>query len=175
MIKPLRRYCLLSALICVSTSASGADNALSLQAKASPAELAPRDEQQHQVRLPALDATVIATVLCAADARPVSLTVSISDSYRHFGPELLADSKTVEALFNLPAGQLAPVSVAEFCIKGVTADGQVLELPGVATAQVSLRCQSEDASTSMHFASLPIPVSLYCRAGDDADYSSLDK
>lgn len=103
------------------------------------------------------------------------MTVSISDTHLHFGPELLADSNTHEATFELPASQLAPVSVAEFCVTGEVANDQVLELPGIATAQVSLRCQGEDESTSMHFGSLPVPISLYCRAAGEPDSSSLER
>ncbi|MGB5336164.1 MAG: hypothetical protein WBN07_11135 [Woeseiaceae bacterium] len=175
MIKPLQLPCLLAVLACFSAAASGTDTVLMLAARASSAELEPRDEKRHLVVLPALDAAVVATIECAAGARPVSLTVSISDTYRHFGPELLADSRVLEATLELPASQLAPVSVAEFCVKGEVATDQILELPGIATAQVSLRCQNDDESTSMHFGSLPIPVSLYCRGAGEPDPSSLER
>ena len=175
MIRPLQLTCLLVAVATYAMAASGTDGVLSLQAKATSATLEPRDEPQQLVVLPALETAVIATIACAVGARPVSLTVSISDTYQRFGPEQLADSSIFEATFNLPAGQLAPVAVANFCVTHDVTNDQVLELPGVATAQVSLRCVSEDNSTSMHFGSLPIPVNLYCRAAGDPDSSSLER
>lgn len=175
MIKLLQQSCLLSLMVCASAVAVGADNPLSLRAKPSSAELAPREAERHQVVLPALDATVVAGVACAAGATPVSLMVSISDSYRHFGPELLAENTTLEAAFELPSSQLAPVSLAGFCVAEEAEGDQVLELPAIATAQASLRCQGDDAAISMHFESLPIPVSLYCRAAGEPDSPSPDR
>ena len=176
MIKCLRLSCLLSAVLCFSAGAPAADKVLSIKAKESTAELEPRDAARHQTLLPALDVAVVASFQCPDGSKASSLTVSVSDTHRTYGPELVGDAVSLEATFSVPSTQLAPISIPEFCIVGEPTDAGGLRLPGVATAQASLRCSGENDTVSAHFGSVSVPVRLYCRAdGDPAASSPLDK
>lgn len=176
MIKCLRATCLLSAVLCFSAGASAADKVLSIKAKESTAELEPRDAAQHQVRLPALDIAVVASIRCPDGSKALSLTVSVSDTQQTYGSELVGNAVSLEATFSVSAKQLAPISIPEFCIVGEPTDARGLQLPGIATAQASLRCKDENDTVSMHFGSATVPVRLYCLAdGDPAASSSLAK
>lgn len=172
MTRHLHLPCLLTALLCSTAAASAADNILTLKARESTAQLEPRDAKQHHVTLPALDVAILASLACPAGTKAQSLTVSVSDTHQYFGAELLADAVSLEVAFNVPSNQLAPIAIPDFCVTGGLPDNQELGLPGIATAQVSLRCLSKDDSTSVHFSSAPVPVRLYCRADGDPESSA---
>jgi len=174
MLKPFRLLCLLSALLC---AAAAADSVLNVKAKEAKALIQPRDAQQQHVSLPALDVAVLATMACPLGANAESLTVSVSDTHRYFSADLLSDplsdNAPLEAALSVPADQLAPVAIPDFCVSGEQSDDEELELPGIATAHISLRCLGDDDSRSVHFSSVSVPVRLYCRAEGDPDSSAL--
>lgn len=171
MIKPFRPLCLLSALLCAGASAT--DGVLNVKAREAKALIEPRDAQQPHVSLPALDVAILATMACPSGAKAESLTVSVSDTHRHFSADLLTDSTTLEAALSVPANQLAPIAIPTFCVSGQQSDDKELGLPGIATAHISLRCLGEDDSRSVHFSSVSVPVRLYCRAEGDPESSAL--
>lgn len=171
----LRLSCLLVALPYPMAALTADGDALTVQVEESAVNLEPDDAMQREVRLPALDVAITASLECPASARVASLTVSVSDTHQYFGPEVLADAVSLEAAFSVPARQLAPVVISNFCVTGGTIDEQGLRLHGVATAQISMRCRDENDSASLHVASIPIPVRLYCRPDAASDASSTDK
>ena len=87
--------------------------------------------------------------------------VSISDTHRRFGPDEIGDKAELDIRVSVPANQVAPVTVADFCITGGPDDEKGLLLPGIATAQASLRCRSEKESF-VYFESAVLPVRLQC-------------
>lgn len=167
---------LLAAMLLSTSWPAAADRVLTVQAREAIAQLQPRDAELSQVRLPALELAILASFECPGDSKASSLTVSVSDSYQHFGTELLTDAASLEASFSVPAGQLPPIAIPEFCISGERTGDRGLQLPGIATAQASLRCSSANDTISMHFQSVSVPVRLYClEDGDPEESSSLDK
>lgn len=121
---------------------------------------------------------MLAATRCPDDSKATSLTISISDTHRHYPAKQLDDTGSLETEVSVPASQLAPVSIPGFCVEGQSIDdkyAQGLALPGVATAQVSLRCHSDSNSNSLYFASVPIPVRLYCREEEEPEPSSEDR
>lgn len=175
MIKLLRLSCLLAPMMCCPSLALSADNLLSVEAKESTARLEPRDAKQRLVALPALEVAVLTTLECPAGAKAESLTVSVSDTHQYFDAELLTDVVSLEAALKVPANQLAPIVIPEFCISGDSTNNKGLGLPGIATAQVSLRCRGEGDSMSVHFSSAPVPVRLYCQPDGDSESSVADR
>lgn len=137
--------------------------------------LEPGDARQREVRLPTLDVAITASLNCPASAEVDSLTVGISDTHQYYDREMLAGAVSLEAAFSVPARQLAPVVIAEFCVKDAPADDQGLRLQGVATAQISMRCRDDNDLTTLHFISVPIPVRLYCRPDAAPEAASSDK
>lgn len=164
---------LLAAYLCVATTIATADGVLTVQATEASAQILPRDPGQQQTALPSLDIGVIADVSCAVGARAESITVSVADTSIRFGAAEIAEADTVNASLRLPANQIAPISSANFCIRGESSEDTELLLPGVASAQVSLLCRSESTS-SMHFASVVLPLRLHCDT-DENQGSSPDK
>lgn len=175
MIMLLRLSCLLAAMLYPMAILSADDGVLTVQVKESTANLQPGDAKQREVRLPALDVILTASLVCPARAKAAALTVSVSDTHHYYGPELLADAVSLEAAFSVPARQLAPVIISDFCVTGGPMDDQGLRLHGVATAQISMRCRDENDATSLHFTSIPLPVRLYCRPDAAPEASSTDK
>lgn len=175
MIKLSPLPCLFPLLLCCVAGDSAADKLLTVNAMESTAHLQPRDAKQRQILLPALEIAIVVSLECPADAKAMSLTVSVSDTRQYFGPQLLADAESIEAAFSVPAKQLTPVSVPGFCVSGEPIDDQGIVLPGIATVQVSLRCGGEDDPTSVYFTSAPLPVRLYCRADGVPDTSSMER
>lgn len=178
MIKRTRLSCLYIALLLSAAEASVADDALTAHAKESSAHLERRDATLSQVLLPTLEVAILAATTCPDDSEATSLTIGISDTHRHYRAEQFDDTGSLETAVSVPAGQLAPVSIPGFCVEGQPIDGDYaegLELPGVATAQVSLRCRRDSDSASVYFVSVPIPVRVYCREDEDPEPSSEDR
>jgi hypothetical protein len=175
MIKRLSLHCLFAAVLFAAAGVPAADKVLTAKAKVSTAELRPRDAKLRQIALPALDVVILVELACPLPSKAASLTVSVADTFEILGAELLADVVSMEAALAVPASQLAPINATGFCVAGATTEDLSLSLAGVATAQVSLHCQGEDDVKSAHFASAPVPVTLYCRADDSPETSSADR
>jgi len=173
--KILRHLSLLGAMLFSPTGISASGGILTVLATEAIVEIRPGAALRHQLALPGLDVTLLATFNCQNGNKAASLTVSISDTYQYYGPDLLGDAASFEASFNVPANQLAPVSVPGFCIEGRPAGNRRMLLPGIATAQASLRCGGDDGTASVHFDSVAVPVTLYCVEEDSSDSLPLDK
>ena len=123
--------------------------------------------------MPSLDVALSASFDCPADATAESLTFSVADTLKNLDAAEIADAATLETSIKVPAGQLAPVAAAGICESEDTPATRRIFLPGVATAHVSLRCQSE-SGTSIHFASRALSLTLTCWQ-DDNQASSVDR
>ncbi len=149
-----------------------ADLHLTVHANEASAQIEMREQGQERIQLPPLELSVVAEINCPAEAEPVSVTISVADAHTRLGPDALADAPTVEAVISVPAGQLAPVTAAGFCVAGASVQGrEELLLPGVATAQASLRCGTENGS-SVYFSSAALPLRLICVDENDQDSST---
>lgn len=115
---------------------------------------------------------MLASFACPDGATADSLTVSVSDTHRRYGLDKESEETSLEAALEVPADQLAPVAAPDFCVDDEPIDNTGLLLPGVATAQVSLRCRSETDFLSVHFASVALPVRVFCLAGLDQEEPS---
>lgn len=164
---------LLAVCFCVSTELAAAGDALTLQANETSAQLALREQGPQQVSLPSLEFSLLATIACPAGAAVESVTASIADTQMRFGPDDISDQSALDVRISVPANQVAPVTVTDFCVAGVPGDKNTLLVPGVATAQVSLRCRSEKES-SVYFESVVLPIRLLCLA-DENQESSTDR
>lgn len=148
-----------------------ADLHLTVHAKEASVQIEVREAAQQRIQLPPLDLSVVAEISCPAEAEPESVTISVADAHTRFGADAIADAPTVEAVISVPARQLAPVTAAGFCVAGSVQDGEELLLPGVGTAQASLRCGNENGS-SVYFSSAALPLRLICVVGNDQDSST---
>lgn len=142
-----------------------ADRVLTLHAAEASANVLPGPDSVSEWALPSLQLALTAAFDCPADTVADALTFSVADTHQRFDRAAIADATTLETVLSVPGGQLAPVTIAGFCSNENAADAPVLLLPGVASAQVSLRCQSETA-TSVYFASRPLALRLTCKDGE---------
>lgn len=97
--------------------------------------------------------------------------VSISDTHKRFGPDDIGDKAALDVRVSVPANQIAPVTVADFCIAGEPGVEKGLLVPGIATAQVSLRCRSENESF-VYFKSAVLPVRIECDSDENQEAST---
>lgn len=164
---------LLTALLSFTPAIVAADTMLTVQAKETVAQIERRSMDHPHTRLPTLELSLRAAFACPGETMADSLTVSVSDTHRRYGAEEIANTSEFVASLRVPAEQLAPISAPGFCIDGAPIDKDDLLLAGFATAQVSLRCHSETESSSVHFASVALPLRLHCLAVGDQDSLAL--
>lgn len=163
----------IAACLCVTTESAVADAPLTLQANETSAQLVSREQGPEQVSLPSLEFSLIAEFECPSETDVESVTVSIADTHERFGPNEISDKMALEVRVDVPANQIAPVTVSDFCINGGPGDENGLLVPGIATAQVSLRCRSEN-ELSVYFASVALPLRLYCEPNENQE-ASIDR
>lgn len=137
---------------------------LAVQATEAVAQITPHAVGQRQIVLPTVSFSVQIRFACAGSAVPTLLSVGIADTlYRH-AP--LDGERSRLAIVEVPSKQIAPVNIGSFCVAGRASKGDDLLLPGVASAQVSLRCNLNTRSTRK-VASVPLPLRLICEPGRD--------
>lgn len=164
---------LLTTCLSLGAAIASADNTLTLHANETSTQIEPHDHFDTQVRLPSLDVSLLASFNCPRDAQAHSITVSVADSHKRYGPDEIADAETLEISVNVPAAQIGPVSLGNFCVDGAPIEEASLLLHSIATAQVSLQCRNQ-LDASVHFASAALPLRLFCMADED-QVSSVDK
>lgn len=171
--KRLRVPIVLAVCLCTTTKIAAADGPLTLRANETLAQLVSRQKGPQQVRLPSLEFSLLATVACPSDTDVEAITVSIADTHKRFGHAEVADEEALEVRISVPASQIAPVAIGDFCTDGGPGDEKGLLVPGIATAQASLRCRS-DTGLSVYFASAALPVRLDCAPGENQE-ASIDR
>ena len=164
---------LLTACLSLGAAIASADNTLTLHANEISTQIEPQDQRDTQTRLPSLDVSLLASFNCPQDAQAHSITVSVADSHKRYGPDEIADAEILEISVTVPAAQIAPVSLSNFCVDEAPINEVSLLLHSVATAQVSLRCRNQ-SDTSVHFASTALPLRLFCKAREN-QVSSADR
>lgn len=160
-------------MLSFTTEIVAADTVLTVHATEATAQIDSRNANRPHTRLPTLELTLHASFSCPADTTVDSLTVSVSDSHKRYSANEIANTTSLKASLRVPSDQFAPISAPDFCIDGAPIDEHGLLLPGVATAQVSLRCHSETESSSVHFVSVALPLRLYCLADGDQESSTV--
>ena len=146
-------------LVTVCVSPAVPDGNIVIAAQETEATVAPRPESLRLVNLPALTFSLRAAIHCKGE--PVSVTLSVADTYRTLIKDELEGQRAAEATLTIPARQLALAATNSFCVKDKPATSDRLLVPGLTTAQASLLCTNE-AGTSMHYASVPLQISLIC-------------
>lgn len=162
----------LGPLLFLMAECAAAGPSLTVHANEASVQLQPRDETLQQVRLPALDLSLTASFSCEPNSEAESLTVSVLDTHRRYGQDDLSSTASIDVVLSVPATQFAPISVPDFCVGDADAADTSLLIPGVASAQVSLRCRSDSGSPSVHFASATLPLRLGCSPNNAQDSSA---
>jgi hypothetical protein len=146
---------------------AAADNTIVIAAQEVATTVAPRPARARVISLPPLTFKLRAAIRCAGE--PVSVTLSVADTFVTKGRDELEGRRATEASLTVPPSQLTMAASRRFCTKGEHASGDELFAPGFATAHASLRCEDE-SGVSVHYASAPLNVRLHCsREADDGE------
>jgi hypothetical protein len=153
-------------------TAISADHRLLLRADTPFIDIALRDSRQGFLDLPALQFAFAIDAYCVDDLQPVSLSVSVADTRRTLRPSDMDFAKAIEVSLDIPANQLAPVAIRDFCLRTDVGDinvGQAepagdaqLTLPATLTAQASLRCANDLIEQTVYVAK-SLDITLVCQ------------
>ena len=126
--------------------------------------------------MPALTFELRAAIRCTGE--PVSVTLSIADTYVTKDREELEGQRATEAVLTVPEHQLTMASSQAFCMADDMETRDELFAPGFATVHASLWCEDESGE-SVHYASAPLNLRLSCTRepaddGVDQEPSSSD-
>ena len=144
-------------------------NELTVQALEAVAQITPHAAGQRQITAPQVSFSLQTRFACMGNGVPMLLSIGIADTlYRH---NPAAGERSLLVVVEVPAKQIAPINIGDFCVAGLGSVGDDLLLPGVATAQVSLRCDLS-APPAVQVTSVPLPLRLTCAPNDDQDASA---
>ena len=145
-----------------------AENAANLGVDADPAVVAikPLAEGRKLIRPPALEFLLRIDAECDANAEIASISISIADTQKALTTTDLSDAAPIATRITIPARQVSPIAVEDFCPMESPAAGDELVIRDALTAHVSLRCTSE-AGESITYKSRALDVMLHCDATAD--------
>ena len=140
------------------------------------------------IELPTLEYRFGVQTACGGERIPRSLMINVADSRLALSGAALESDATGELLLSVPARQLAPIAVDDFCVAGpAAANGgtaarpavdepgglppaapdpaphRLLTVPAVVSAQASLVCGDENGS-HISYVTQPLAVTLACTA-----------
>lgn len=170
-----RTLLLLLALPPTVPADDGAVHRLGLDVSSPEVTIAPTAGERRFLRLPALEYTFRIDPACAAGYVPHAVSITVADSRGSFGAaELATGGAGHELTLEVPAGQIAPLVIGEFCRStsegGVPVEAenekkmalmQPLTVRAALSAHASLLCV-RDATEEITYASAPLDVKLHC-------------
>jgi hypothetical protein len=133
---------------------------LQIDAEPAVAVLAVQQDGRSLVRLPDIGFRLGITAYCADGGQPESLSVTIADTQRTLRAEGLQDIGTIDISMRVPASQIAPLALQEFCVDPA-AEGDSVLVTSALAVQVSLRC-SRGNDQSIVFAAEPLDIRVDC-------------
>ena len=133
---------------------------LRIQTEPAVAILAKQQAGRKLVRLPDIEFRLGITMYCANSGQPESLSITIADTHRTLRAEELQAAKTVDVVMRIPARQIAPLALREFCIDTSSESESVLITSALAL-QASLRCSRGDEQ-SIVFAAESLDIRVDC-------------
>lgn len=127
--------------------------------------------------LPTLEYQFDVGAKCGGDATPESLSINVADSRLTLSAAELGGNGQQKVLLEIPARQIAPIAVDNFCVMDVNSAVSVIEPAGTPgpdfpdanrvtvgaalSAQVSLLC-SNDNERNITYVARPLDVTLAC-------------
>jgi hypothetical protein len=125
--------------------------------------VSPRAHDRRAIPLPDLTYIFQLKAGCSSGLLPEAVLLSVADTRHRFS---LADLQATDEdmAIRVPAGQIAPLKVAGFCLNSAQADpaqGEQLIVRAILSAQASLMCTDEDKQ-QINYTSQSLVVSLTC-------------
>ena len=131
--------------------------------------VSPRQTGHTTTQLPDLTYRLSVTVDCETNWQPDSVSISVADSRASISAEELQAGGELDLQLRIPLNQIAPLRVEHFCFDGgeVAISPNSITIPGVVSAQASLRCVTESTKSIM-YVSKPLDVLLECAVPERA-------
>jgi hypothetical protein len=146
-----------------------ADAGLRLSADTPSVNVMPRNPGRGPLSLPDLEYRFNIRASCRNDTTPASLSLAVADTRRSFNSEQIASGELDDVRLTVPAAQIAPVVIADFCVAehvdidviGQRNAGSLLAMRAALSAQASLMCAGENSQT-ITYASEALNLVLVC-------------
>ena len=158
-----------------------ADSLLDISAQTPEIQIQPRASSSGFMLLPKLAYTFDVDAQCAQEMKPVSLLISVADTRKMLTGEAIGDDPAIVVTLDVPADQIAPIAIRDFCMITSSSDATVepaltgsgsRNLPAILSAQASMRCAAvmEESTSDPQmpheetvYASTPLNVILNCQ------------
>lgn len=124
------------------------------------AELSMQQSGRKLVRLPDIEFRVGISTYCANNGQRESVSITIADTHRTVPAAELQAAKTVDVAMRIPARQIAPLALREFCID-TSSEGESVLITAALAVQASLRC-SRGEEQSIVFAAEALDIRVDC-------------
>jgi hypothetical protein len=171
----IRRFNVLA--LCLGLSPVGLAGELDVSASTPDVEVSTRPEGRNFMRLPSLEYQFVLTANCPAALSARSVSLSIADTRVALEEHELDQTGRLELSVSVPAMQIAPVAVNNFCTRVDEEPEQIqqtsLRIPAVLSVQAALTCGGEEGS-EVTYASRSLDVVLRCELREDAAIHSID-
>ena len=165
-------FALSCALAVLSPMQASAEMLLRFSADTPTANVLPRGRERAPLQLPDLEYQFRIDAACRENLSAVALSVAVADTRRTFSAKQIDDGALQDVRLVIPAAQIAPVVIADFCVAENDtshtnpAEPSSLTVHAALSAQASLLCAS-DEDRSMKYASASLDVVLVCDQGSE--------
>ena len=141
-------------------------HSIGITANAPTVTVSPRRAGRVLMRLPNLTYALTVAVVCETNWRPDSVYISVADSGASLDAKQLQAGGELKLELRIPSNQIAPLRMEKFCIADdVDAPDAAIQnritVPGVMSAQASLRCATESEQSTIYVTE-PLDVVLEC-------------
>ena len=154
-------------------------HSLEIRANAPTVEVSPRIAARNYLRLPTLEFTFQLTAECGGSFAPSAVSLSIADSRKSLSADQLGEAgASTELTVKVPAKQLAPLAIENFCVRPAEAAGTPrppknsgnmrMAVPAALSAQASLLCVN-DETEEIVYTSSPLDINLICKSAQGAE------
>lgn len=154
-------------------SALPAADAIRVEVSVADAPVALRVDAGQVLVLPDLEYALVIDTRCESGSAPSSLSIGVADIRHQLQLDSADDSGRFSTTLTVPARQLAPVATTGYCVAGDPDSHSAVLIPDAFTAQLSLSCRS-DVASSMHYLSQPLSLRLVCTLPVEDQDSSPD-
>jgi hypothetical protein len=183
---PTRLLLLPVLCICAAGAEENGLHTLRVVAEAPAISVAPQAPGRRSLTLPSLDYVFRVEARCHGDWAPESLSLNIADSTVSKTRTELEGETNQQLELKVPATQLSPLTLRDFCVIGAAEEGSASDTPGAAReeapapwqfggpsrrqlrvaatlAHASLRCSRGEEHKTV-YVSQPLDVTLICEA-----------
>jgi hypothetical protein len=171
--------------ICAAGAEDTALHRLTVSAESPSVPVKPQPPGRRSLALPSLDYVFRVEARCEDDWTPESLSLTVADSRIRKTGEELKNETNQQLDLKVPASQLAPLTLRDFCVIGSAPEGSAAGAgtplvpredlartsrltTNAAIAHASLRCSNGEQQKTIYVSS-PLDVTLVCERPDAED------